>query len=78
MLTYTTFQTWTELLDAIRADDRIAYQAPMDVRPVQVGTTIRRDGRIRVTPTSRDADPFTADAAHLDRFRKIGETRRGA
>ena len=46
MRTYRTFDSWANLLDAIRAEYRIAYHAPLDVRPIQVGTTIRRDGRV--------------------------------
>ena len=71
MRTYRTFDSWANLLDAIRAEYRIAYHAPLDVRPIQVGTTIRRDGRVRVTPIYANADPFTADEGHLSRFRAI-------
>lgn len=67
--TYRTPSTMAELYDAIAAGYRIAYQAPLDSRPVHVSCKVRRDGRVRVDPPYADADPFTADAGHLGRFR---------
>jgi hypothetical protein len=69
---FTTFATWTELTDHVRAGYRLYYHPPMDFRPsLLVSATIRRDGTIRCTPVYVDADPFTADIGHLDRFRRI-------
>ncbi len=65
--------TWEELLDRHAAGYRLFYQAPMDYRPVLVTVVLRKDGKLRVTAPYRDSDPFTADHAHLNRFRK--ETR---
>jgi hypothetical protein len=65
-----TFATWTELLAHVSSDYSLYYQAPMDYRPVLVSATVRKDGRLRVSPVYSDADPFTADVAHLPRFRK--------
>jgi hypothetical protein len=67
---HTTFTSWPELLDHVAADYRLYYHAPMDYRPALVTATVRKDGKLRVTPVYSDADPFTADVAHLPRFRK--------
>ena len=67
---FQSFETWVQLIDHIHAGYPLWYQAPMDYRPVQIGATVRKDGRVRVTPTYSDADPFTADIGHLDRFRR--------
>jgi hypothetical protein len=64
------FDTWAELLDHISAGYPLWYQAPLDYRPAQVTAVMRKDGKLRVYPTYADADPFTADAVHLERFRK--------
>jgi hypothetical protein len=70
MPTLQNFATWTEVIDHVRAEYPLFYQAPMDYRPVLVSAVIRKDGKLRVYPALSDADPFTADVAHLDRFRK--------
>lgn len=64
------FATWEALLDHIAAEYPLAYQAPLDARPVVVTVARRKDGKLRVTPPFSDADPFTADAGHLSRFRR--------
>lgn len=64
------FATWAELLDHVAAEYPLAYQAPLDARPVVITVTRRRDGKLRVTPTFSDAGPFTADEGHLSRFRR--------
>ena len=64
------FDTWQELLAFVSADYKLFYHAPMDYRPAVVSAVIRRDGKLRVTPIYSDADPFTADAGHLSRFRR--------
>lgn len=66
-----TFSTWAQLLDHVKADYPLWYQAPLDVRASRVEAHIRRDGKLRVSPNwSSDADPFTADEGHLERFRR--------
>ena len=72
--TYTSFASWAQLLDHVRAGYRLYYQAPMDYRPVMVNATIRpKDGNLRVYAPFTDSDPFTADAGHLARFRREGK-----
>jgi hypothetical protein len=67
------FQTWREVLVHVQAGKPVWYQAPMDYRPIPVRAQIRGRAHsvvLRVyPPISQDADPFTADARHLDRFR---------
>lgn len=74
------FDSWPDLLAHIRAGGSVRYHAPLDVRPVSVLATVRGRtdrAKVRVIPCSRDADPFWADAGHLDRFRCDGPRRRG-
>jgi hypothetical protein len=70
------FNSWPELLTHVRAGRAVWYRAPLDnnaclVRAVArpMGRTVRvrsfSGGRGRVAPF----DPFTADSAHLERFR---------
>lgn len=50
----------------------IYYHAPMDFRPRKVTIArVYKNGKIRIAKPSADSDPFTADAAHLDRFRYL-------
>jgi hypothetical protein len=65
-----TFSTWDALLTHIRAGGAVAYQAPLDVRPIRVRVVAQSGGRLRVYPPTSDADPFTADPGHLPRFRR--------
>jgi hypothetical protein len=75
-MTYEAFQSWPQLLDHINAGLPLWYQAPLDVRPAAVTAKVRKDGRLRVYPHwSSDADPFTADQAHLERFRRNASRR---
>jgi hypothetical protein len=67
---YETFSSWAQLLDHVAAGHKLYYQAPMDYTAHLVGAYIRKDGKVRVTPVYSDADPFTADTAHLPRFRR--------
>ena len=64
------FTSWAQLIDHVRAGYALWYQGPIDYCPVQVVAVVRKDGQIRVTPPYADADPFTADHDHLDRFRR--------
>ena len=69
---YEAFARWDGLLDHIRAGYELFYHAPMDYRPRRVSAVVRNDGQLRVYPHwSSDADPFTADAAHLARFKRL-------
>lgn len=70
-MTLRAFRDWPTVLQHIRAGHPVWYHAPMDRYPVPVRATVRgRDAKtVRVYPPSTDADPFTADAKHLDRFR---------
>lgn len=85
-MTFTAFENWRQLQDHVRAGYSLWYQGPMDYRPVIVTAVVRRDGKLRVSPVYTDADPFTADDAHLTRFRRnesktpgrVVETRSGA
>ena len=74
------FVAWSELLDYIGRGEPVYYQAPMDPRARRIDVKILRRKRVpslvRVSPFgywprgSRPFDPFTADAGHLDRFRR--------
>ena len=65
--TFEPFDSWADVLAHVDAKRPIFYWAPLDVRPVRVFAESRR-GKVRVQV--RDAYPFTADAGHLDRFRR--------
>jgi hypothetical protein len=68
-MTYMGFCKWADVLWAAHCGDRLYYQAPLDARPVRVHVArIFKNGKLRIAKPSRDADAFTADAAHLDRF----------
>jgi hypothetical protein len=69
-MAFQTFESWAQLLDHVAAGYPLFYHAPMDINPAQVSAVLRRDGKLRVTPIYASADPFTADAGHLDRFRR--------
>lgn len=67
---YAKFETWADVL-AFAKVGWLHYHAPMDLRPTSVRVVrIYKNGKIRLDPGTRDADPFTADAGHLDRFRR--------
>jgi hypothetical protein len=70
MVTKEPFHTWEQLVDHIKAGYLLWYQAPLDYYPAQVSAVVRKDGKVRVMPIYADADPFTADRGHLDRFRR--------
>lgn len=67
---YEDFTTWAQLADHVSAEYPLFYQGPMDYRPAQVTAVVRKDGKLRVSPVYTDADPFTADAGHLPRFKR--------
>ena len=82
MRTYQKFETWDQVLEYVTKGKcsldscGIYYQAPMDYRPVLVLAKRRGNGRkVRIIPPGLLADPFWADAGHLDRFlRAVDET----
>lgn len=67
---YQGFPTWNALVGAVGRGEAIWYQAPLDARPVRVRCELRARSKVRVFPPTRDADPFTADAGHLERFKR--------
>lgn len=71
MADFARYDTWLDVLEAARSGKMLYYQAPMDRFPHAVAVVkVHKNGSIRIDPMSRDADKFTADAGHLDRFRK--------
>lgn len=68
---YEAFATWDELLDHVHAQRHVFYLAPMDSAPRSVLVErMYKNGKVRINPLSNQADKFTADAGHLDRFRR--------
>lgn len=64
------FKSWDALLSFIERGGRVFYHAPLDVYPVEVQIAkVYKNKKIRVVPPSLNADAFTADEGHLDRFR---------
>ena len=80
------FATWGDVLAAAKAGENLYYKAPLDHRATGLAPRTRsgqeqcyeaRARSIRIWPPGstgrgrwRTADPFTADAGHLDRFYK--------
>lgn len=65
------FATWAAVIAYVRRTGFAWYKAPLDARPVHVRCFVRgkHPRKIRVHPARwREADPFWADAGHLDRF----------
>jgi hypothetical protein len=69
---FATFATWTELVEFAKAGSgALYYHAPLDASPRMVAVyRYYANGKLRINPYSGDASHFTADAGHLDRFRK--------
>ena len=68
---FVAFDTWAAVLEHVRSGAAVYYHPPLNFRPVVVKAFVRPGGKdLRVTPYDRDADPFTADEKHLDRFRR--------
>ncbi len=64
------FKSWDDVLSFAARGGRLFYQAPLDVHPVAVTVAkVFKNKKIRIVPPSMDADAFTADEGHLDRFR---------
>jgi hypothetical protein len=68
---YRLFTSWAELLDALSAEYRVFYQAPLDYGRHLVTPIVRQDGRLYVIAPYGDVDPFIADVAHLPRFSRL-------
>ena len=65
-----TFDTWAGVLEAARSGARLYCQAPFDRSPRAIHVVkVFKNGSIRIDPLSNQADKFTADRGHLDRFR---------
>lgn len=64
------FDSWTAVLAHVAAGGRLAYHAPMSVRPCSVRVVRAfKNGKLRLDPGYVNGDAFTADASHLDRMR---------
>lgn len=70
--TFVGFDAWSDVLAHVREGHRTYYHAPLDYMPRGVIAVIvgKRNDRLRIVPDT-DADSFTVDKGHLDRFRKI-------
>lgn len=71
------FASWQEVLAFAATGAPLFYWAPMQIAPVRLYSFEVRPRTIRITPPGatgrgrmRTADPFSADAKHLDRFRR--------
>ena len=74
---FATFASWQEVLSFARTGAPLFYWAPMNIAPVRLYRFEVRPRTIRITPPDahgrgrmRTADPFSADAGHLSRFRR--------
>jgi hypothetical protein len=69
---YEPFATWADVLDFVDRGGWLFYHAPLDARPTSVRVVRRfKNGKLRLDPGTSDADPFTADAKHLDRMKRM-------
>lgn len=67
----TGFESWDAVLWYVgNRDGRVWYHAPLDRHPRGIGVERLPGGKLRCDPGT-DADPFTADAGHLDRFFRL-------
>ncbi len=65
------FSSWADVLTAARRGDRLWYKPPMDRYPKSIHVIkVFKNGSIRIDPLSNQADKFTANRGHLDRFRR--------
>lgn len=66
---YHGFASWPDVLEAARRGEPLWYGAPLDRHPRSVVVKkVYKNGKIRIDPMSNQADDFTADRGHLDRF----------
>lgn len=69
------FETWEAVLAHVAAGLPVWYHAPLDYRPSRLFfLRVMRGAKIRIAPSGKwhSHFSFTADAGHLDRFRKEG------
>lgn len=67
---FDSFASWEELLAFIERGEQLYYHAPLDYSPVAVRVEkVFKNGDVRICPPNKEADPFTADRAHLNRMR---------
>lgn len=71
MATFQGFDSWDAVLSHVASGGKVWYHAPLDVLPHSVRVETRKGKKLRVFPWTREADPFTADAGHLNRFRRV-------
>jgi hypothetical protein len=68
------FSSMLEVIAHLRAGLPLYYKAPLSYRAARIDNVARPFGKnriyIRANLLDRDSDPFTADAGHLDRFRR--------
>jgi hypothetical protein len=65
------FATWKDVLNYAEAGGELYYHAPLNYRPKLIRVVmVYKNGKIRIDPMSSDADNFTADKHHLDRFKR--------
>jgi hypothetical protein len=70
---FQSFDSWEAVLAYAREGKQLWYHAPLDIRPVRILVVkVFRNGKIRIDPMSNQADNFTADSGHLNRFRMRG------
>lgn len=70
MSEYEKFETWASVIAHVTRDLPIYYWPPHNSAPVRVRAALRGSMLVRVHPLAGSyADPFTADADHLSRFR---------
>jgi hypothetical protein len=74
MIVMVGFATWREVLDHVASGAKVYYHAPLSCRPVLVHCTVSgpksRVVRVHASETDREADNFSADSKHLDRFKQ--------
>lgn len=65
------FTTWLAVLQYAQSGRPLYYHAPLDPQPRRIHVSaLYKNGKLRIAKPSADADGFTADAGHLERFRK--------
>lgn len=66
------FTSWSDVLAHAAAGKELWYRAPLDraARRIRVMRISKHMRTLRVDPMNSDADNFTADEGHLNRFLK--------
>lgn len=69
---FLSFHSWADVLIHVKAHLPIYYWAPLDVRPRRIVIArVYKNGTLRIAKPAADVDAFTADAAHLERFKYL-------